>query len=235
MRTRTAIARTTALAASALLAVTTLTAAGPAAAAAPAGAAHRTPGQVLTIRLHDAIDALPVADETRDGYERTKFRHWTNADKNGCNTRKEVILAEAVDAPDVGPGCAITGGAWFSPYDDLAVVDSGALDVDHMVPLAEAWDSGAFAWSPKEREAYANDLGDPRSLIAVSARSNRSKADKDVADWMPPAAHYACTYLTDWTTVKTRWSLTADPREKTALTRLAATCADEPITVELAR
>ncbi|MEU6235880.1 HNH endonuclease family protein, partial [Kitasatospora sp. NPDC047058] len=77
------------------------------------------------------------------------------------------------------------------------------MDVD---PLAEAWDSGAFAWSSKEREAYANDLGDPRSLIAVSAKSNRSKADKDVAEWMPQAAHYACTYLTDWTTVKTRWS-----------------------------
>ncbi|MFJ9461621.1 HNH endonuclease family protein [Kitasatospora sp. NPDC101447] len=234
MRTST-IARTTALAASALLALTTLSTATPAAAATPAKDGHRSPGQVLTIRLREAIDALPVADENREDYERTKFRHWIDADKNGCNTRKEVILAEAVDAPEVGPGCALTGGTWFSPYDSLTVTDSAALDVDHMVPLAEAWDSGAYGWTPKEREAYANDLGDERSLIAVSARSNRSKADKDPADWMPPARNYTCTYLTNWTTVKTRWSLTVDQREADTLHQIAADCPDETITVELAR
>ncbi|WP_436845389.1 hypothetical protein [Streptomyces cinerochromogenes] len=71
------------------------------------------------------------------------------------------------------------GGQWYSPYDDRYVTSPRGLDIDYMVPLAEAWDSGASAWTPAERQAYANDLGDDRPLIAVSAASNRSNADQD--------------------------------------------------------
>lgn len=78
------------------------------------------------------------------------------------------------------------------------------------VPLAEAWDSGASAWSTKEREAYADYLTDARDLIAVSARSNRSEADQDPSTWLPPAASYRCTYVTDWIADKTRWSVSID-------------------------
>ncbi|GHE25293.1 hypothetical protein GCM10018781_76550 [Kitasatospora indigofera] len=94
---------------------------------------------------------------------------------------------------------------------------------------------GASSWSAAERQAYANDLGDDRSLIAVTAKSNRSKTDKDPADWLPPADDYVCTYVTDWTTVKTRWGLTADPREKDALQRIAAGCPNNDIAVAFAR
>ncbi|MFF3598019.1 HNH endonuclease family protein [Kitasatospora indigofera] len=209
--------------------------ASPAGAAQPAAPAHRAPGEVVTTTLLGALDALPVTDEDRTGYVRTAFRHWIDADRDGCDTRREVIIDEAVQAPEVGARCALTGGQWYSPYDAVTVTDAAGLDVDHMVPLAEAWDSGASSWSAAERQAYANDLDDDRSLIAVTAKSNRSKADKDPADWLPPAADYVCTYITNWTTVKTRWGLTADPREKDALQRIAAGCADESITVELAR
>ncbi|MEU8952334.1 HNH endonuclease family protein [Streptomyces sp. NPDC048489] len=109
------------------------------------------------------------------------------------------------------------------------------LDVDHLVPLAEAWDSGASAWTPAEREAYANDLDDPRSLIAVSAASNRSKADKDPSTWIPPYAGYRCQCLTDWVADKTRYRLTIDPTEHTALIRGLAVCPDQMIIVILAR
>ncbi|MGW4697824.1 hypothetical protein ACWEO1_36215 [Kitasatospora cineracea] len=78
-------------------------------------------------------------------------------------------------------------------------------------------------------------MDEPRALIAVSAKSNRSKADKDVAEWLPPAEGYRCTYLTDWTVVKTRWGLTVDQVEADALHRLAAACPDEPLTLTLAR
>ncbi|MFF0409116.1 HNH endonuclease family protein [Kitasatospora sp. NPDC004745] len=204
--------------------------------AAPAHAApHRAAGDTVTTTLYAAIDDLPVADESRDGYVRTAFRHWTDADGNGCDTRKEVLIAEAVDKPAVGPKCALSGGIWVSPYDDLVLTDSKLLDVDHVVPLAEAWDSGASNWSAKQREQYANDLDEPRALIAVSAKSNRSKADKDPADWMPPAAGYACTYLADWTAVKTRWGLSVDAREVDALHRIAAGCDDAELQVVLAR
>ncbi|KJS53486.1 hypothetical protein VM98_24860 [Streptomyces rubellomurinus subsp. indigoferus] len=200
--------------------------------AAPAH--HRAAGQTISTTLTEAIDNLPVTDEDRTGYERTKFRHWIDADKNGCNTRKEVIIAEAVEAPEIGPGCSLSGGSWYSAYDGVTVTDASRLDVDHVVPLAEAWDSGASAWTPLERERYANDLDEPRALIAVTAKSNRSKADKDVSDWLPMPSDQ-CTYITDWTVVKTRWGLSIDQREQDTLHRLASGCPNEPITVELAR
>lgn len=123
--------------------------------------------------MRDALAALPVRDEERTGYERTKFKHWVDADKDGCNTRAEVLKAEAVTAPEQGANCRLSGGRWYSPYDDRYITGPSGLDIDHLVPLAEAWDSGASAWSPAERQAYANDLGDERALIAVSAASNR--------------------------------------------------------------
>jgi hypothetical protein len=88
------------------------------------------------------------------------------------------------------------------------------FDIDHLSPLAEAWDSGAWAWDADTRMRYADDLDDPRSLIAVSASANRSKGDQDPAEWMPPAASYACTYITDWVAVKTRWGTERRPRRE---------------------
>ncbi|MER8188185.1 HNH endonuclease family protein [Kitasatospora sp. NPDC094015] len=229
---RTSLTRAATLTAAAVLLAT---AAAPASAADGAGGAHREVGQSITVPLREAIGRLTVADEDRTGYVRTAFKHWVDADKDGCDARKEVIKAEALEAPAQGPRCALTGGVWLSLYDDVVVTDAGRLDVDHLVPLAEAWDSGASAWSAAERQAYANDLDEARALIAVTAASNRSKADKDPADWLPPAAAYRCTYLTDWVAIKTRWSLSVDTREQQALTDIAAGCTDTDITVTLAR
>jgi hypothetical protein len=219
---------TVALVASApLLSPATASAAGPGAA--------RAAGQTITLPVRDALAHLPVAAEDRTGYKRTAFKHWTDADRDGCDTRKEVLKAEAIIAPVQGPGCALTGGEWYSPYDDTYFNDAGKLDIDHLVPLAEAWDSGASGWTAKEREAYANDLGDARDLIAVSAKSNRSKADQDPSTWLPPAAGYHCTYVTDWIADKTRWGLSIDPGEQTALQQDLAACPDAPLTVTTAR
>ncbi|QDN74660.1 HNH endonuclease [Streptomyces sp. S1A1-7] len=226
---RTAAAGLSALAA--LLASTT-------AHAAPAPHLPRhAPGDTITLPVRDALQALTVQDEGRTGYERSKFKHWTDADKDSCNSRAEVLIAEAVTAPAIGPNCTLTGGNWYSAYDDQYLDSAKKLDVDHLVPLAEAWDSGASAWSPKEREAYANDLDDSRDLIAVSAASNRnrSKGDKDPSDWMPPYAGYWCQYLTDWVADKTRWDLSIDPTEQATLTEGLSRCPDQPIHVTLAR
>ncbi|MFF8775463.1 HNH endonuclease family protein [Kitasatospora sp. NPDC015120] len=202
--------------------------------AAPAPTAAHRAGETLTVPLLEAIEALPVADEDRTGYVRTAFRHWIDADKDGCNARKEVILREAVEAPQISPGCSLTGGAWYSIYDGVVVTDASALDVDHVVPLAEAWDSGASAWSAAERQAYANDLDEPRDLVAVTARSNRSKSDKDIAEWRP-IEEETCDYLTRWTVSKTRWRQSVDTKEKTVLRDLGATCPNDPLTITLAR
>jgi hypothetical protein len=183
---------------------------------APAAQAAPTP-EVTT--LADAVGLVEVTEENRTGYTRSSFKHWNSgADAtDGCNTRNEVLLAEAVVAPTVGTGCKLTGGTWISYYDGQEVTNPGSLDIDHMVPLAEAWDSGASAWTAARREAYANDQGADVSLVAVTARSNRQKSDQDPADWMPPSPDAQCRYVAEWVSTKLRWQLTADDRELEAL------------------
>ncbi|MFG3323778.1 HNH endonuclease family protein [Streptomyces sp. NPDC048171] len=186
--------------------------------------------QVLPLR--QAVASLPVADEDRTGYDRDLFRHWVDADRDGCDTRREVLLEEAVTAPEVTGRCTLTAGTgtWYSWYDDTTVTGSRATDIDHLVPLAEAWDSGASTWTPKHREEYANDLGDPRALVAVTARSNRQKSDQDVAEWLP-AENVVCRYIGEWTAVKLRHRLTADPTEHAVLTERATGCPNEPVRI----
>ncbi|WP_189845339.1 HNH endonuclease family protein [Streptomyces umbrinus] len=201
----------------------------PLAAAPPVHAAE-------TVDLATAVDRLPQAIESREGYQRTSFKHW-NAGINptdGCNTRAEVLLSEAVDAPEIGAGCRLTGGRWWSYYDAMWVTAASGLDIDHMVPLAEAWDSGASGWTPQRREAYANDQDAETSLVAVTARSNRSKSDQDPADWMPPALDDAvrCQYAAEWVGTKLRWGLAADDTELAALRDIAFGCPLESVTYE---
>ncbi|MFK4196462.1 HNH endonuclease family protein [Streptomyces sp. NPDC033754] len=193
---------------------------------AAATAAPAAPAAAEVLNLADAVEQIPLADESRTGYERTKFKHWnTGLDAaDGCNTRSEVLLAEATEAPTIAAGCKLSGGEWLSYYDGLEVNDPAKLDIDHMVPLAEAWDSGASAWTAARREAYANDQDAAASLVAVTARTNRSKADQDPAQWMPPLPDAHCRYVGEWTATKLRWGLAADQAEADALTVYAETC-----------
>ncbi|MBQ0867353.1 HNH endonuclease [Streptomyces sp. RK75] len=204
-------------------------------AAAPAVAAPALHRDVVDLPVGQAIDALPVGKENRAGYKRTKFRHWIDADKDRCNTRQEVLIEEATEAPKIGPGCSLTGGEWFSYYDGKTTDNPRGLDIDHMVPLAEAWDSGASAWDAKKRERYANDLDAPRSLVAVTARENRQKADKDPAEWWVPVKDASCLYLSDWVATKTRWKLAVDQAEKNALRDRAAECPNARVKTDIAQ
>ncbi|MEU2770978.1 HNH endonuclease family protein [Streptomyces diastaticus] len=208
------------------LAVATLLPISSPAAAEPKNAAPRV------LPIDAAVAALQTADESRTGYSRTKFKHWTSGDNptDGCNTRQEVLIDEAVTAPAVGPRCTITGGTWLSYYDEVTVEGARGLDIDHLVPLAEAWDSGASAWTAARREAYANDQGQATSLVAVTARTNRSKSDQDPAEWLPPAPGALCRYGAEWTATKLRWNLTIDELEKTALLDIASSCAGTTVT-----
>ena len=183
--------------------------------------------------LTTAVSDLPVATENRDGYSRDEFNHWVDADGDGCSTREEVLISEADDPVTVGSGCSLSGGRWYSYYDAVSQTSASALDIDHMVPLAEAWDSGARTWSAAVREAYANDLGDSRSLVGVTAWENRSKSDQDVAEWTPD--NEQCRYLREFVAVKLRWRLTVDSAEKSAMSSLASGCTNSTITVTRAR
>ena len=176
----------------------------------------------ITPANSDETDSIQFAEEYVGGYDRKLFNHWIDADKDGCDTRKEVLIAEAIVKPKIGAKCVLSGGTWLSSYDNKTVKGSGTgLDVDHMVPLAEAWRSGAWQWTPEEREIFANDLLDERVLIAVSASSNRSKSDKDPAKWLPKGSKEAvCDYVFNWVSVKYRFSLTIDPKERQVVERI---------------
>jgi hypothetical protein len=165
---------------------------------------------------------LVVSDDKSTGYNRNLFKHWIDIDKNGCNTRAEVLIEEAIVKPKVGPKCKITGGKWLSAYDGRIVTSSSLLDVDHMVPLAEAWRSGAWNWTPAQRQAFANDLENSEALLAVTRSTNRSKSDRDPALWMP--AKDRCTYTADWISIKTKYSLTVDSKESAKLISLISEC-----------
>ena len=167
---------------------------------------------------------LEIEEEFQGGYDRDLFGDWIDADRNGCDSRREVLIIEAVVSPVVGSRCSFEGGSWYSPFDGETTTDPSVFDIDHMVPLKEAWDSGAHAWDRDRRRAFANDLDLPEALIAVSKSSNRSKSDRDPADWLPPLRSFHCQYIKDWMVVKIKWELSVDAREFSALRSVAAGC-----------
>ncbi|HSW42793.1 MAG TPA: HNH endonuclease family protein [Patescibacteria group bacterium] len=192
---------------------------------APATAATPVSGTALQL-----LARLSTAPEHPTGYDRALFVHWIDADRDGCDTRREVLISESRTTPRVGARCSVSG-SWRSAYDGVTTTQASSFDVDHVVALKEASDSGAWAWAPARRRAFANDLGDSRSLRAVSASSNRSKSDRDPAQWLPPLASFHCTYATDWVAVKVRWRLSVDSREHAALRRILTACPARTVTV----
>lgn len=169
----------------------------------------------------EGLAGLEVAPERRLGYTREAFGGWADEDGDGCDTREAVLIAESVVPAKVGAGCRVLSGRWTSAYDGAAVTDPRTLDIDHVVSLAEAWRSGAWAWLPQARRAFAND---ERGLTAVSARSNRSKGDDDPAGWLPPLPAARCGYIDAHIASKSRWGLSVDPAEAGALHAFVSAC-----------
>ena len=182
----------------------------------------------LLICKKTAAEDIEVAEDKVSGYNRSAFKHWIDADRNGCNARAEVLIEEAVVKPKIGAKCKLTGGKWFSAYDGKTITNASLLDVDHMVPLAEAWRSGAWKWTAAQRQAYANDLDNSEALIAVTLSTNRSKGDKDPSLWMPSIDQ--CTYIQNWISIKSKYSLTADRKESEKLITTFATCGFADVT-----
>ena len=166
------------------------------------------------------LNSLPVSSEATSGYSRALFSHWSDLDADGCDTREEVLIQERVSGQV--SGCKVVNGEWVSQFDGVSTTNSSNFDIDHFVPLKEAWDSGAWRWDRGTRQRYANDLGYALSLIAVSASSNRSKGARDPAQWLPNQNR--CRYAKSWIGVKFRWRLSVDSREKRSLDRILANC-----------
>lgn len=168
------------------------------------------------------LDTLSVAPpQPMAGYSRDRFPHWRKADEY-CDVR-DVVLKRDGTSVKASKTCKITKGRWVSPYDNKTITDPDLIDIDHMVPLADAWRSGADSWTDAQRTDFANDLDRPQ-LMAVSRTTNRAKGDQDPSQWKPPNRKYWCDYALRWITVKAYWKLTVTFNEKSALREMLGTC-----------
>lgn len=180
------------------------------------------PGTPSKATAQSELDGLTVAaDESMDGYSRDLFPHWITIEGN-CNTR-EMVLKRDADTVTEGSDCYPTSGSWTSFYDGVKTTNPSDLDIDHIVPLAEAWRSGARDWTTDKRQDFANDLDDPQ-LIAVTDNLNEAKGDQDPTTWQPPADSAHCDYAKWWIAVKHKWALHLQSAEKTSLQSMLDTC-----------
>ncbi len=195
------------------------TTAAPTPAAADAGAP--TPRSAGTVDLAAlVIDDRPTPDRP---YVRDEWPHWADVDGDGCDGRQQA-LREHSRTPaqiDVFGGCTVVAGDWLSIYDGVETSDPGDLDIDHVVPLENAHNSGGWRFGADQRRAFAND---PGNLLPVTASSNRSKGSKLPNAWRPPQQSSWCELATRWVTTKVRWQLSATTAERDALGQMLDTC-----------
>ncbi|MGY0488175.1 HNH endonuclease family protein [Streptomyces sp. WG-D5] len=201
-------------------------AAGPTASASASGNASSDEGDLPGLpgadQARDELSGLKVAPHgSMSGYSRDKFPHWREQG-DSCNTR-EAVLKRDGDGVRLDDECRAVSGSWVSVYDGEKFTESEDLDIDHMVPLANAWRSGADEWTQDRRRDFANDLEHPQ-LLAVSAHSNRSKGDQGPDEWQPEDKGYWCVYGRAWVSVKSTYELTVTEAEKAELTTMLRTC-----------
>ncbi|WP_407642667.1 HNH endonuclease family protein [Actinokineospora alba] len=188
-----------------------------------AGVASATPPNIPTeTTARSELAALTVAaDGSMTGYSRDLFPHWSTI-SGTCNTRETVLKRDGSNVV-TDSSCAATSGSWYSPYDGATWTLASDVDIDHVVPLAAAWRSGASSWTTSQRQAFANDLSYPQ-LIAVTDNVNQAKGDQTPATWKPPRSAYWCTYAKMWTHVKYKYSLRVNSAEKSALSSMLNYC-----------
>jgi len=168
------------------------------------------------------LASLQVAEHlSMAGYSRERFPHW-RSHQGACDTREAVLQRDGRNVT-VDADCQPKTGSWFSLYDSKTFTKASELDIDHMVPLANAWRTGAKNWTDEKRADFANDMTRPQ-LIAVSASTNRSKGDQDPSQWKPPNRDFWCDYAVRWITVKAYWQLTVTTAEKAALSDMLGGC-----------
>ena len=198
----------------------------------------------ITLLLPEAASAVTVKKErataiietlavkgraAKTGYDRSSFSHWRDPDRNGCDARNDILrrdLTNLVIKTDSN-GCKVLGGVLADPYSGKNidfVFGASLIDIDHVVALSNAWQTGAFQFTSEIRLQFAND---PLNLLAVSASLNRQKGDGDAATWLPPTKSYRCQYVARQIAVKKKYGLWLTKPEKVAMTTLLAKCPKE--------
>jgi hypothetical protein len=205
--------------------------AGPAAAPTSAST-HPSPQGHANPTLAHADRAEPAgstsATTPAEPYDRKLWKHWIDADHDCQDARVEVLIEESYGELEFedARACEPASGEWQCPYTGKLLREAHLLDVDHLVPLANAHRSGGGAWSAERRMDYANDLSQPYHLIAVDYAANRSKGDKGPEAWLPPSEEFRCTYVREWVAVKTRWGLGMTDAEADAIAEATRVCSE---------
>ena len=199
-------------------------------ASAPSTAAGAPPPPSADDAL-SLLRSLAVAPpRSMAGYSREEFPHWAsdaasygwNEPDSSCDVRDAALIRDG-EGVQIDSECSITSGTWLDPYTGQTLTDSSEIDIDHVVPLANAWRSGASSaeWSTADREAYAND---PEALLSTDAGANRTKGDKGPEAWRPPNQDYWCEYARRWIWIKSDWHLSVNLAEKSSLREMLGTC-----------
>lgn len=185
------------------------------------------------------LDSLPVKGRApKTGYSREQFgQAWSDdvtvsGGHNGCDTRNDVLAGNLVNVSyKAGTNdCVVLTGTLADPYTGSTIdfvrgqQTSGAVQIDHIVALSDAWQKGAQRLSPDERRNFAND---PRNLVPVDGPTNASKGDGDAATWLPPNRGYRCEYVSRQIEVKAAYRLWVTAAEKDAMSRVLGSCSPQ--------
>ncbi|WP_376767243.1 HNH endonuclease family protein [Gordonia asplenii] len=167
------------------------------------------------------------------GYGRSQFgRAWSDAvtvdgGHNGCDTRDDILKRDLTNITFVGGVCKVASGTLNDPYTGKTIKfvrgdrTSMKVQIDHVVPLADAWQKGAQQWTADKRLNLAND---PRNLLAVDGSTNQAKGAGDAATWLPPNKSFRCTYVSKQIAIKAAYRLWVTQAEHDAMERMLATC-----------
>ena len=193
----------------------------------PGGAAHT--GSALAALAQVAVKGRAP----KTGYARARFgESWTDDNDevwghNGCDTRDDVLRRDLAEVVLRTGGCKVASGTLHDPYTGAAVAfvrgpgTSSLIQIDHVVPLSDAWQTGAQQWTARQRQDFAND---PLELIATERHVNEAKRDSDAATWLPPARAFRCAYAARMVAIKLKWHLWVTPAERDALARMLRPC-----------
>jgi hypothetical protein len=176
-----------------------------------------------------ALNKLPVKGRApKTGYSREEFPHWKDPDKNGCDSRNDILKRDLTKIifKEGTNNCKVISGILLDPYSNKLIdfdisKSSSTIDIDHVVALSNAWQTGAFQLTLEQRTNFAND---PLNLLAVDFKLNRQKGDGDAATWLPPYKSYRCTYVARQVAVKAKYKLWVTTPEKTAISNLLTAC-----------
>jgi Protein of unknown function (DUF1524) len=168
----------------------------------------------------------PGPEPRHEAYRRSLYKHWVDADDDCQDTRQEVLIRDATGRVDFEKPrkCTVVRGQWVDPYTGNTFREPRQLDVDHVVPLKNAHESGGWKWSAEKRQEYANYLIGSRHLLAVKASENRKKGAKGPDEYMPRDSAFHCEYVKEWVKIKRDWGLSLSDSERRAVADIGAGC-----------